>query len=251
MSFSFKNTELFRYFISESVTDNVDRIIEQNNSQYSMIVGSVFSGSFSILGTLLSILFTPDSKDPLSTKDIVLKALFYVCVFILLFGIGLVIYKILRFCWIYLKNKFWKEKKLSEADFKKRKNDFDHIVCDNMLISFKFIEQCTDTEDEELKTFYFFEVIYYLKIAILKTNKLFEIPSKCINTPNTSENIDMYRIVNVLDMMDSIYGYIKKNYDGIKYHNEYQKMIEIQIGKLESDIKIIKDKYQEFYKANF
>ena len=128
MSFSFKNTELFRYFISESVSDNVDRIIEQNNSQYSMIVGSVFSGSFSILGTLLSILFTPDSEDPLSTKDIVLKALFYVCVFILLFGIGLVIYKILRFCWIYLKNKFWKERKLSEADFKKRKNDF-VIIC--------------------------------------------------------------------------------------------------------------------------
>ena len=108
-----------------------------------------------------------------------------------------------------------------------------------------------DTEDEELKTFYFFEVIYYLKIAILKTNKLFEIPSKCINTPSTSENIDMYRIVNVLDMMDSIYGYIEKNYDGIKDHNEYRNMIEIQIGKVESDIKMIKDKYQKFYEENF
>ena len=48
---SFKNTELFRYFIRVDLNKNVDKIIKQNSSNFSLIAGSIFSGSFSILGT--------------------------------------------------------------------------------------------------------------------------------------------------------------------------------------------------------
>lgn len=255
MTFSFKNTELFRYYISKSVTENIDRVIEQNNSQYSMIAGSIFSGSFSILGTIVSmvystyeIVFSKSIKnDEMYVYDLFGEIVLYVVIFCILFIIGLYLYKLLSYIKRLLINVYGREKRLSQDEIKKIKNDFDHIVCDNILISYEFKEQYNNPKSRELKIYYFYEMIYYLQDAVLKTKKIFMNAEDCINTPNISGNIELYRILNILEMMKIISKYAEEEQEYIDIEERYMPMLKNQIRNISSNIDSLWEDLKKFY----
>ena len=162
---SFKNTELFRYFIRVDLNKSIDKIIKQNSSNFSLIAGSIFSGSFSILGTYFGMNQT--------TYGYWGSIFFSTFLFSVLFVIGMTIFKIALKLLSFFFNASKKEKLPSKTKIKEFIDDFDHIACDNILISQNFINAYNDKNtSSNLKEFYFYEIIYYTKVSISIIKKI-------------------------------------------------------------------------------
>lgn len=201
---SFKNTELFRYFIRVDLNKGIDKIIKQNKSNFSLVAGSIFSGSFSILGTYFGI----HESEYSSFISIGLITI----LFSILFGVGLVLFKILTRICSYLCNAIKKEKSSSKEKVKEYIDNFDHIACDNILISKNFIMAYEDSKtSENLKEFYFYEIIYYTKVSLDIIHKLLVNKNKCINDKEHTNRIHLFRLENSLNMLEEIYRFIDGN----------------------------------------
>lgn len=201
---SFKNTELFRYFIRVDLNKGIDKIIKQNKSNFSLVAGSIFSGSFSILGTY----FGMHESEYSSFISIGLITI----LFSILFGVGLVLFKILTRICSYLCNAIKKEKSSSKEKVKEYIDNFDHIACDNILISKNFIMAYEDSKtSENLKEFYFYEIIYYTKVSLDIIRKLLVNKNKCINDKEHTNRIHLFRLENSLNMLEEIYRFIDGN----------------------------------------
>lgn len=201
---SFKNTELFRYFIRVDLNKGIDKIIKQNKSNFSLVAGSIFSGSFSILGTYFGM---HESEYP-SFASILLTTI----LFSILFYVGLFLFNKLEFIRSYLCNVIKKEKLPSKENVKEYIDNFDHIACDNILISKNFIMAYEDSKtSENLKEFYFYEIIYYTKVSLDIIHKLLVNKNKCINDKEHTNRIHLFRLENSLNMLEEIYHFIDGN----------------------------------------
>lgn len=90
--------------------------------------------------------------------------------------------------------------------------DFDHIACDNILISKNFIMAYEDSKtSENLKEFYFYEIIYYTKVSLDIIHKLLVNKNKCINDKEHTNRIHLFRLENSLNMLEEIYHFIDGN----------------------------------------
>lgn len=246
MLLDLKNAELTRYYISKEITDNIDRVIKQSSSSYSLIVGSIFSGSFSILGTIISIVdslnnrtTSPGVSSALSgvsnnaseikeTPSVIILSLKYVAIFVLLFIIGMIMFNILRTIAIGICNRI-KTHKTSQEERKKIIDDFDHIACDSVLIAKKFIGEYETTKKSgdalEYAEFYYYEAMYYIGVTIKKIQPVV-ISIEFLNCEKFNNGIDLYRLNNLLTITQSI---VKKIIDEslalqeIKFSQDFHK----------------------------
>ena len=201
---SFKNTELFRYFIRVDLNKGIDKIIKQNKSNFSLGAGSIFSGSFSILGTYFGM--CPYRYSNL--RRIIQSTGLFVALFI----IGLILFKGGELIYAYIHNARKKEKGPSKEKVKEYIDNFDHIACDNILISKNFIMAYEDSKtSENLKEFYFYEIIYYTKVSLDIIHKLLVNKNKCINDKEHTNRIHLFRLENSLNMLEEIYHFIDGN----------------------------------------
>lgn len=227
---SFKNTELFRYFIRVDLNKNVDKIIKQNSSNFSLIAGSIFSCSFSILGTY----FGMDSAKYGQFG----KIFFSTALFTVLFIIGMIIFKTSQKLFCFFRNSLKKEKLPSKAKIKEFIDDFDHIACDNILISQNFIKAYNDQNTSaNLKEFYLYEIIYYTKVSISIINKILIYHDQCLNNQNLTNRIHPFRLQNSIKMLNEIYQFLDMNQQFINLQPSMQSSLSFEISEIEQQLK--------------
>lgn len=235
---TFKNTELFRYFIRVDLNKNIDKIIEQNKSNFSLVAGSIFSGLFSVLGTYFGL---HDSKYN-SLKQIIFSTL----LFIVLFLIGIVLFQVGNYLFQYIKNSMKKEGLPSKAKIKEYIDDFDHIACDNILISQNFIDAFNDTDcSKHLKEFYFYEIMYYTKVSSTIIQKLFTYKNECINDKCNTTRVHLYRIKNALSMLDDINHFLCINKKEIAIDKSMAPSLDDELKELDGQIDTLKNSYEK------
>lgn len=231
---SFKNTELFRYFIRVDLNKSVNKLLKQNKSNFSLIAGSIFSGSFSVLGTYFGI----HGNNFNSICKVILSS----ALFALLFVIGMGLFKFFIFICSYAYNARKKESLPSKEQIKEYIDDFDHIACDNILISQKFIAAyIRKNTSHNLKEFYFYEIIYYVKVSLSIIQKIITNKEKCINDKEHTNRIYLFRLENSIKMIDEIYFFLNSSKDNISIDP-------IMKSSLFKEISNIKEKTDKFNK---
>lgn len=240
---TFKNTELFRYFIRIDLNKNFDKIIKQNSSNFSLIAGSIFSGAFSILGTYFGM---NDYNSKTLPKMVITSVLF-----IILFIVSMQIYKFGCFFTVFIKNLNNREKLPDKEKIKEYIDDFDHIACDNILISQNFINAYKAEPNEHLREFYYYEIIYYSSKSMDIINRLFINKKLCINDKNNIERVHLYRVENALNMLSELYLFIHANKSSIKIELPMKKSLEHEIIRLENTLKRLHSECDAFKKEKY
>lgn len=231
---SFKNAELFRYFVRVDLEKNINKILKQNKSNYSLIVGSVFSGSFSILATY----YGTYTSETMGLHKMVIVTLFYISFFI----IGMLLFSLVRHLIEYIFNAKKKEKQPSKQEIKEYIDDFDHIACDNILISQEFIKVYNDNETPApLKEFYYYEIAYYTKVSLTIIQKLIVNKNLCINDRENTDRIHLFRLKNALFMIEQICDFLEKNKDKL----EVDMPLQPSVGKMVSQSRTILNTMKE------
>lgn len=240
---SFKNTELLRYFVRVDLNKNIDKLIKQNKSNFSLIAGSIFSGSFSILGTYFGI----HGSEFANWGKVVLSS----ALFSFLFFIGMYIFKGAILFASFIINGAKKEKLPSKAKIKEFIDDFDHIACDNILISQNFIEAYHHKNTtNNLKEFYFYEIIYYTKVSISIIQKLL-VNKNCITDKNNTNRVHLYRLENALKMLNEIYIFLKENQANIDVDQLLIHSLDTEISDLEKKLITLNTKCDEIKKEKY
>ncbi len=244
---SFKNTELFRYFVRVDLNNGIDKILKQNKSSFSLIAGSIFSGSFSILGTY----FGMRSNEFSSFCRIVIST----ALFSMLFIIGMGLFKGFIFICSYFHNASKKEKLPSKAEIKEMIDDFDHIACDNILISQNFIKAYQKKNTPILlKEFYFYEIVYYTNVSLSIIQKLIYNKKFCINDKNNTNRVHLFRLENALSMINDIYTFVDDNKEKIGVDTILQPSVNNMVSRLSTALNTLskecKDIKKEKYASN-
>lgn len=238
---SFKNTELFRYFIRVDLNRSIDKILEQNESNYLFIADCIFSAAFSVIGTYLTMY--NECNDGISLKRIIMITF----LFLILFFIGMYIFKYGYGLLRRIRNAIKKENMASDATIKQLIDDFDHIACDNILISQNFIGAYFDNStSSNLKEFYFYEIIYYTNVSLAKINSITLYKDRCIDNNETSgKKIHLYRLGNALSMLNEICDFLENNKNSILLESSLKESLFAQIDKLHKSINEQTRKYNE------
>jgi len=236
---SLKNTELLRYFVRVDLNKGIDKIIKQNASNFSIIAGSIFSGSFSVLGTYFGMHTTQ--------YETIVSILCATSLFSILFVIGMLIFQLGIRLLSFIYNARKKEHSPSKVKTKQLIDDFDHIACDNILISQRFIQAYNDSGiSNNIKEFYFYEIIYYTKVSLGIIKKIFVNDGQCINDKNHTNRIHLFRLDNSIKMLDEIYRFLENNQENICKDNNLHPSLEKEIEDIEETIKSLKEKLENF-----
>lgn len=178
----------------------------QNENYFEKLTGIVFSSAMSLFLSYLSKTYFGNSNNN-DICNVILSFVFAIVVYI-------IFYILIKYLYTFVTRSFRKKidnTKIHRADqsidkAKELINDFDHIVIDNLLISYEFLEEIKKSKNIKISTFYYHEIIYYLKksvdITLELTDEIRE--EQCININNNVQGIELFRLHNVIDMMKDI-----------------------------------------------
>lgn len=149
-----------------------------------------------------------------------------------------------------IKNSYKKYKKKDNVEYVKQLiDDFDHIACDNVLISKEFIAHFFKEKkrgDYKSATFAYYESLYYLKSASDKIKRVLDNGEHCINNKNTVVSLDIYRLTNLYSMMVDIFNLIKNNRNDILIEKELSKILDRQINLVEEMLVEIENQSKKY-----
>lgn len=239
-----KNLELLRYQLSSRVNKNFKK--NSNQSQYSSdkIISAVFSAASSIvIGYLTD--FLCDSKN---FFGVILGFLSFVIIYLLVYFASK---KFIKYVHNYTYNNAIHGKNISQEKIKEIIDDFDHIVCDNNLNVKIYIEAFDAEKDNQLKEFIFYEIYYYTNVAAQKTSLVMKYNSECLNSLYKNSAIDVFRVDNQLNMMNSAKDFLKNNQSKINIATQFNSMLDNQIEQLSNTLARIEYEYQQYVKENF
>lgn len=212
---SFKNFERLRYRISNDIKNLVADNKSSNDCMREEISNTIFATVFSAFVTEVAFNSNTDTVKWCTIFEMIL-------IFILVY-IGAY--------WLYNKvhNKlvfFWEKRKIqtidkSMATMIQVQKDFDNIACDSILMARDFklafenlkgLEASSNVEeDKNLKAFYLFEIMHYLGTSCEKTKVLVSNKEKCIRTLNESEGVDVFRVKNIINIMEELDDFLDDN----------------------------------------
>lgn len=149
------------------------------------------------------------------------------CIYVVIFCVGMFIFKGIFYIFRYIYNSCKKERLPSNKEVRKIINKFDEIACDNILISQNFIDAYKrHGTSQNLKEFYFYEIIYYTKISLSNINDLILNSKMCIGNSQNLNKVQLFRLENALKMLKEIYDFLEKEKSDIdslletSLHNE-------------------------------
>ena len=243
---SFKNFERLRYRMSNDIKELVVDSKRNSDNVKEELSNTIFSSVFSAFVTEVAFNTNSDSIDWCSIIKII-------AIFILLY---IVTYELYSFFYTRIKD-FFKERKINTIDKSmdamiKIQKDFDNIACDSILVARNYKleylrlknseNSLKDTEsNQNLMIFYYFEIMHYLMTACEKTINLVKNKKKCIKTLNESEGVDIFRVINILDIICELDDFLDDNIDVIQDYNNQEETIEYQQQQIKRLIKNIND----------
>lgn len=118
--------------------------------------------------------------------------------------------------------------------------DFDNIACDSIIVAKEFQEEFIASENN-LKKFYYFEVLHYIETASEKTQKLVE-NRNCIRSADNEFGVDIFRIRNAVKLMEESVEFLKENFENVCKNDKEEELIDFrlkQVCRLIEEISII------------
>lgn len=223
----------------------------KKDSEFQKLTEVIFSSALSLFLTYLAeTYFTQNNSEPFKLLDI-----------ILLFVGGIILYCVLYVCIRKVYSIISKKiedlrynKQINSPDISAQKNkelidDFDHVAFDNLIAACELLEEIKASDDIEVRTFCFHEVIYYLKIAIKKTKEVTH-PNRreeCLNIFGNANGIDIFRLYNIYKIMHNIHAKINDILQNNAQENTIQEydenlktILDFQIKEIGDDVEKIK-----------
>ena len=214
---NFKYMELTRHHIIKKAKKLVDDNNKKDEGNFDQISEVVFSSTLSLyISYLTETFFVSQSISILeffgikNVSKIVEAVILFLTGILIFVGLFLLIKKIYRRLLIRWRNhKYQREchaPDLSLSKIKELIDDFDNITFDNLLIAYDYIEQLeknSQGSNKEILTFYFHEIIYYLRMSIKNAKEITSENKreKCLNIFGNTNGIDVFRLFNANEMM--------------------------------------------------
>ncbi|MCM1295245.1 MAG: hypothetical protein NC311_06860 [Muribaculaceae bacterium] len=242
---SFKNFERLRYRISNDIRELAADNKSSNDCMGEEISDTIFATVFSAFVTEVAFNGNAETMKWCAVFEKVL-------IFILVYISSYVVYNLLHGKWVDCleKRKIKTVDKSMNAMIQIQK-DFDNIACDSILVARDFKsayenlkrleENGNIEEDKNLKAFYLFEIMHYLGTACEKTKNLVGNKEKCIRTLNESEGVDIFRVKNIIEIMQELYIFLDSNLSMLNDYTDQKETIEYQHGIVKSLLNKIND----------
>lgn len=247
MLHSFKSFELVRYYVSKAIEDNTRNYIKENEQSSEQLASTIFSTTFSLIATFVASLY--ENELPV-LKNIFVMLVIFLCGFFVAYTLFLCFLSICKKI-----RKHYKKYRFNDTGYKVKLviDEFDHIVCDNILICNDFIEHYNSLvkSDIDMATFDYHEITYYLKTSINKVVTIVSSEDIYINTPNCTNKIDIYRLINLHKMMQNVYSFLIKNFHVIKIDDRFKNQLQFEINEISLNLSLIKTKIDNFIKKNY
>lgn len=245
---NFKNLEWLQYII----TRKFEEFYNQKKQEDGNKIWEIGIPIFSLIGTF-SIAILTTAKD-LTFKN---KLLYTLMPFMFLF-----------ICWIVkmlvgssFANKikiFFKKNKIyslsmDDVECKVKIKEFDNIVCNNILLTYAFIEKYNEDKNINVKIYYYHEIQFYLMEAIDKIyimiddNFINNIFVKSENEEQKIKKIKIDRLDNVLNMIEENLNFLDKTYKDIEYSDKLKTVLN-ELKNMKIDFGTIRQKYSLYTK---
>ena len=223
-----KVIELLRYNVNTNVERVSDRIIQvlqnSSNSTFSAVLATGFSLISGDLGgsvyyALRSTDFAKNIVKGFSDENwrhvlgIVVKSFVVFLVFLIIFAISYSIVKYSRVLLINMRAGL-KTHKDNDCDIKHYIDDFDHTACDALLFADDFLTKSKNIDvsndgDIDMKRFYLYEAIYYLRKAQSITKDIFTKQDRCVGSAQ-EDKVEKHRLSNAVELMKRLSTDISK-----------------------------------------
>ena len=196
---SFKNFERLRYRLSNDMRKIAVESQENTDSLSGQIANTIFATLFSAFITEVAF---RDSESGFDFPMIAKLCGVFIVVYIISYIIYNYIYKLIV--------KLWNGFRVHSVNTGIKKmiqiqKDFDNIACDSILIAREYQSAFDDlemtNENKNLRIFYYYEILHYLDTACDKTEALVKNKSDCIRTMNEATGVDIFRVINIKNMM--------------------------------------------------
>lgn len=251
---SYKYLELTRHHASSKFEKVISAQSKQNSTSAEEILAAMFSSALSLFFANLGENIKPAPN--IWWQYIIyglIAAIAYIFLFIVFFFGFKIFYR-------KVKGRMYDSRihtgDHSPEECKEIIDDFDVIAFDNLLLGFEFIQQLPPvcTTSQELHTYYFHELLYYLKTAITKTELVLDLGPGYINSKTVVTGVDLYRIYNAKSLMEEIITVAKRimevqandlNCPLSMYHEKLYNVINKQIAELDKRIQVISTKCEK------
>lgn len=242
---SFKNFERLRYRISNDIKNLVVDNKNSNDNMREEISNTIFATIFSAFIT--EIVFG-SSTETIEWCKIAIMIPVFIIIYVGSYWLyNLAHRKLVSFLG---KRKLQTVDKSMDAMIQIQK-DFDNIACDSILAARDFKsayekqreneEKDVIEEDKNLKAFYLFETMHYLATACEKTKDLVKNKQKCIRTLNEAEGVDIFRVKNIISIMQEVDKFLDDNLGVLDDYADQKEAIECQHKYIQGLIKNITD----------
>lgn len=236
---SFKNFERLRYRLS----NDMRKIASNTKGNVDDIKGQI---SNTIFATIFSAFITEIAfKDDGNGYDICM-IVFQIFIFCLVYIISYIAYNF----FYNIISTVWKKRKVNKLDISTTKmiqiqKDFDNIACDSILVAKNYMDAFNtlpnSASNQSLKTFYFHEIMHYLDTAYEKTKELVEFKTECIRTMQTASGVDIYRVVNLKNIMKEINTFLNNEFNNIYNTDPQKQAIQYQYNQIIGKINYIEN----------
>lgn len=236
---SYKNFERLRYRISNDMKD----IYLKNKIRSDDIKEQI---SNTIFATIFSAFVTEVAFRNIDLNKSLITTLLLITIFVFIYIISYALYNMIF-------NKlmtFINSRKLGTIDTSVEKmiqiqKDFDNIACDSMLLcnnyNIEFENLIYNEENRNLKTMYYYEILHYLDTACEKTLELVKNKNDCIRTLDKALGVDIFRVINLLNIAKELEIFLDKNSNYIFINNNQKEAINFQINSLKEKIRNIEE----------
>lgn len=237
---SFKNFERLRYRLSNDMRELASQSAENSDSTKEQISGTVFATVFS--GFITEMAFG-DSSSGYNIHNIMKK----IAIFIIVYIIAYIAYKLLNKLILVI----WNIVKINSCEMGmdvmiQKQKDFDNIACDSILMAREYrdsYETIDDiSENRNLRIFCYYEIMHYLDAACDKTLSILENKTECVRTSDKATGVDIFRIINLKNMMDELRGFLDSHLEDICNQNNQSDSIKYQYGRIKKKMEDIQDK---------
>lgn len=242
-----KYLELTRHHIYTKTKKMISDYSQNQDGSFSKLSEVVFSAALSLFLTYLAeTYFNNTSEKPLNIGAVagffVIAIILYCVLFVCISKIYSVLAKAVE---RHVYNNKLYSPEVSEQKRKELIDDFDHIAFDHLIIAYEFLNEIEISTNSEVRTFYFHEVLYYLRTSV-NIAKEITYPDRrkgCLNIFGNVNGVEIFRLMNAHKMMRDLLDKSKEILDNNDYLNKIQiydvelkNALSFQIEELNRDI---------------
>lgn len=241
---SYKNIERLRYRINldlneikESIDRNSSTWYEEMKVQISsavlsaLMAGAITNSEFSNIKCCFTNILSKVFECSIIIS--ILGWSFSILFFLILFGAIYVVFD-------FVAKKIIEEIKINvihkqaKVDYQK---EFDNIACDSIFVAIEYQKEYLNNLDESdnLKVFYFYEIMHYLETACIITRNLCLYKDEYIRlNANKATGIEIYRIHNMVNLINDLLDFANSQKGTISIPQTDRSMITQKINDIQS-----------------